>query len=76
MNTKTLRFKTCADKNTGIKRLIFTCYYSIKGLKSGLQNEATFRQEFFITTCSAGSFLFDFNPVERLALIGTHRTLF
>lgn len=56
--------------NTGLKRLVFASYYSMKGLKAAWLNEAAFRQEIvvFIIACSIAVAL-PISLYEKLSLI-------
>lgn len=59
-------------KHSGLKRLVFAMYYSLKGLIAGLRYEAAFRQEFLLLLAVLPIvFLLDFSVTERLALIGS-----
>lgn len=62
---------TSIEKRTGVKRLIFATYYSLRGLCSCVRHESAFRQELVIFLLLLPVvFLVDFSAVERLALIG------
>ncbi|MDT8310407.1 MAG: diacylglycerol kinase [Methylophaga sp.] len=57
-------------KHTGIKRLIFAAWYSLKGLCSCVRYESAFRQELVIFLLLLPVvFVVDFRATERLALI-------
>jgi diacylglycerol kinase (ATP) len=60
------------EKNKGIKRLFYATVYSWQGLKSALNNESAFRQEFALTIIlSVFSFFLDVSAYERLAMIAS-----
>lgn len=59
------------QKHTGLKRLIFATYYSLRGLYSCVRYESAFRQELVIFLLLLPVVLMvDFSAIERLALIG------
>lgn len=60
------------DKNTGVKRLFYACYYSWLGLVAALRYEAAFRQEFIVFILLViGSFFLDVTSVERVILLAS-----
>lgn len=58
------------EKNTGLKRIIYTSQYSWQGLKAALVNEAAFQQEFaaFILL-TIMTFFLDITGIEQAAMI-------
>lgn len=59
------------EKRTGLNRLIFATYYSLRGLCLCTRHESAFRQELVIFLLLLPVvFMVDFTAIERLALIG------
>ncbi len=59
------------EKRTGLNRLIFATYYSLRGLCLCTRHESAFRQELVIFLLLLPVvFIVDFTAIERLALIG------
>ncbi|MCB2425469.1 diacylglycerol kinase [Methylophaga pinxianii] len=59
------------QKHTGLKRLLFATYYSLRGLCLCARYESAFRQELAIfLVLLPFVFIIDFTAIERLALIG------
>ena len=58
------------QKNTGLKRIVFSVVYSVKGLVAAFRHEAAFRQELMVAAVGLPvAFLLDVSRTERLLLI-------
>ena len=57
-------------KRTGILRVLYATYYSLKGLRAAFLSEAAVRQEVFaILIMTPVAFFFDVTHVERILLV-------
>ena len=57
-------------KRTGILRVLYATYYSLKGLRAAFLSEAAVRQEIFaILIMTPVAFFFDVTHVERILLV-------
>ncbi|GEA11241.1 diacylglycerol kinase [Alteromonas sp. KUL49] len=60
------------EKHTGLKRIVYASWYSLKGIKAAFESEAAVRQEFLaIIVLSPIALLSDTTVVEKLLLFIT-----